>query len=270
MCKSVVWVGGSNAFNANLSCIAAAFSVCVSGLFGVPYDHLSKEENDLSLVYRWVCMIRWLSLKSTDAIALKPCSRPTTHDSGEGESLQWANAEQYILLPAILGVGDDQRERPRLINGQLQMFCVEGTQSEDWWQGSLGKRCMDGPLCIFRLWRLFPLWTPTKGHYCKWVRQNDVLCGCQLASCSSFPGSCSVGLWNSDRVGRAGGVLMVQQCGLCLTRLTRLTLLLSPSSAQQQVQCWVPDRTPFTQGASHLPASSWLYWTSSIMERTEV
>ena len=77
-------------------------------------------------------MICWLSLKSTDTIALKPYSRLTMHDNGEGESLQRANFEQYILLPAILGVGDDQRERPRLINGQLQMFCVEGAQSEDW------------------------------------------------------------------------------------------------------------------------------------------
>ena len=117
-----------------------------------------------------------------DAIALKPHSRLTTHNNGEGDSLQWADFEQCILLPALLGVGDDQRERPRLTNRQLQMFCVEGTQSEDWWQESLGKRCMDEPLWIFRLWRWFPLWTPTKGHYSKWVRQNDVFCGCQLAA----------------------------------------------------------------------------------------
>lgn len=59
------WGGGvSNAFNASFCCIASSFSVCVCGLFGVPYDQLSKEENDLSLVYRWVCVICWLSLKS--------------------------------------------------------------------------------------------------------------------------------------------------------------------------------------------------------------
>lgn len=186
MCKSVVWVGGSSSFNANFCCIASSFSICVSGLSEVPYDQLSKEENDLSLVYRWVCMICWLSLKSTDTIALKPYSRLTTHDNGEGESLQRANFEQYILLPAILGEGDDQRERPRLINGQLQMFCVEGAQSEDWWWGSLGKRCMDEPLWILRLWRLLPLWTPTKGQYCKWVRTMSSVDVSQLLSPASL------------------------------------------------------------------------------------